>query len=434
MLDNKFLKTNVNYILKKLLNRGFSISEFQFNFFEFNRKLIQKKIEFFQSHNNAINKIFFIFKCKKKTLKKTIFELKMLSRYIKLLNSKLIILKNYINLFFQKIPNIPHISVPIGKKYNDNLEIKRWYPNILIYKKYLMNFKINNYVYLGNILGLDFEVGIKISGSKFNFMRGYIAKLYRTLGQFMLNIHTIKNGYTECYTPYIVDKINLIGTGQLPKFNKDMFFTSRFFEKKINKYLISTSEITLINSVRNVIFSFKNLPILMTSNTPCFRSEIGNNSKDSNGIIRQHQFDKVELVQITRSKDSYKNLNNMIKHIETILKILNLKYRLILLCSKEIGFSSAKTHDLEIWFPYKNSWIEVSSISSCECFQARRINTRYRNNKNIKYVHTLNGSGLAIGRIMASLIESYQQFNGDIIIPKKLRNYLNKNRIIKNIV
>jgi seryl-tRNA synthetase len=279
---------------------------------------------------------------------------------------------------------------------------------------------------LGEPLGLDFETGAKLSGSRFSFLRGPVARLHRALAAFMLDLHTLQHGYTECYTPYIVNREVLEGTGQLPKFKEDMFWVLRGGEShSAEQYLISTAEISLTNSVRETVLKEADLPVRLTAHSPCFRSEAGSAGRDTRGMVRQHQFDKVEMVQIVRPEDSDAALEGMVGHAEKVLQLLELPYRVMLLCSGDMGFTAAKTYDLEVWLPAQNTYREISSCSNCEAFQARRMQTRYKTaaGKN-ELVHTLNGSGLAVGRTLVAILENHQQEDGSIRIPLALQPYL----------
>jgi len=319
------------------------------------------------------------------------------------------------------LPNIPSETVPVGRDENDNVEVRK------IGTPRSFDFEVKDHVDLGAPLGLDFETGAKLSGARFTVMRGQIALLHRALAQFMLNTHTLKHGYTEHYTPYIVNPEILFGTGQLPKFAEDMYAVQCGGEEAVqSQYLISTAEITLTNTVRESILKTDDLPIKMTAHSPCFRSEAGSYGKDTRGLIRQHQFDKVEMVQVVHPEKSYQALEEMVGHAETILQALELPYRVITLCTGDMGFSAAKTYDLEVWVPAQNTYREISSCSNCEDFQARRMKTRFKDEqgKN-QLVHTLNGSGLAVGRTLVAVLENYQQADGSIKVPTVLQGLMN---------
>ncbi|MBP8296248.1 MAG: serine--tRNA ligase, partial [Burkholderiales bacterium] len=319
------------------------------------------------------------------------------------------------------MPNLAHASVPVGRSETDNVEVRRWgTPRTF-------DFAPKDHTDLGEGLGLlDFGVAAKLSGARFAFLRGGIARLHRALAQFMLDTHTREHGYTECYTPYIVNAATLLGTGQLPKFEQDMFSVTRGgAEDDAEKlYLISTSEITLTNQVRDQIVPLAALPLKFTAHSPCFRSEAGSYGKDTRGMIRQHQFDKVELVWVTHPEQSYAALEQLTRDAEAILQKLELPYRAIALCTGDMGFGAAKTYDLEVWLPAQNTYREISSCSNCEAFQARRMQARFRNAQGkTELVHTLNGSGLAVGRTLVAVLENYQNADGSITVPEALRAY-----------
>jgi seryl-tRNA synthetase len=318
------------------------------------------------------------------------------------------------------LPNLLHETVPPGRDEAANLEVRRWgAPRAF-------EFTPKDHVDLGGALGLDFETGARLSGSRFTFMRGPAARLHRALAQFMLDLHTREHGYTECYTPYIVNREILEGTGQLPKFKDDMFWVLRGgSEDQAEQYLISTSEISLTNTVREQILKAEQLPIKLTAHSPCFRSEAGSAGRDTRGMIRQHQFDKVEMVQIVAPERSDAALDEMVGHAEAVLRALELPYRVVLLSTGDMGFGAARTYDLEVWLPAQNTYREISSCSNCETFQARRMQARFRNEQGrIELVHTLNGSGVAVGRALVAVLENHQQADGSVAIPAALRPYL----------
>jgi seryl-tRNA synthetase len=319
------------------------------------------------------------------------------------------------------IPNLAHDSVPVGRAETDNVELRRWgTPRTF-------DFAPKDHTDLGEGLALlDFATAAKISGARFALLRGGLARLHRGLAQFMLDTHTREHGYVECYTPYIVNAATLLGTGQLPKFEQDMFWVTKGGDEDAERlYLISTSEITLTNQVRDVIVPLADLPLKFTAHSPCFRSEAGSYGKDTRGMIRQHQFDKVELVWVTHPEQSYDALEQLTGHAETILRRLHLPYRVITLCTGDMGFGSAKTYDLEVWLPGQNAYREISSCSNCEAFQARRMQARFRNAQGkTELVHTLNGSGLAVGRTLVAVLENYQNADGSITVPDALRGYM----------
>jgi seryl-tRNA synthetase len=334
--------------------------------------------------------------------------------------ARLDVIQAELQALLMAVPNLPHESVPVGEDESGNVEVRRWgTPRSF-------DFPVRDHVDLGAPLGLDFETGALLSGSRFSFLRGPVARLHRALAQFMLDLQTEAHGYTECYTPYIVNREVLEGTGQLPKFKDDMFWVSRGGdEDSPEQYLISTSEISLTNTVRERVLAESDLPIKLTAHSPCFRSEAGSAGRDTRGMIRQHQFDKVEMVQITHPDTSYEALEQMVGHAEAVLQKLELPYRVIALCTGDMGFGAAKTYDLEVWVPAQNTYREISSCSNCEAFQARRMQARFKNaqGKN-ELVHTLNGSGLAVGRALVAVLENHQNADGSISVPAALRPYL----------
>ncbi len=323
------------------------------------------------------------------------------------------------------VPNLPHESVPVGADEHGNVEVRRWG------QPRAFDFEVKDHVDVGAPLGLDFDMGVKLSGSRFTVMKGPIARLHRALAQFMLDLQTQQHGYTECYVPYAVNADSLKGTGQLPKFEGDLFAAKKGGQDgepvpdNAALYLIPTSEVPLTNFVRDVVLQESDLPLKLTAHTPCFRSEAGSYGRDTRGMIRQHQFDKVEMVQITHPDKSYEALEEMTRHAETVLQQLGLPYRVMALCTGDMGFGSAKTYDLEVWLPAQNTYREISSVSNCEAFQARRLQARFKNaqGKN-ELVHTLNGSGLAVGRTLVAVLENYQQADGSVTVPEVLRPYL----------
>jgi seryl-tRNA synthetase len=323
------------------------------------------------------------------------------------------------------VPNLPHESVPVGADEHGNVEVRRWG------QPRAFDFEVKDHVDVGTPLGLDFDMGVKLSGSRFTVMKGPIARLHRALAQFMLDLQTQQHGYTECYVPYAVNADSLKGTGQLPKFEGDLFAAKKGGQDgepvpdNAALYLIPTSEVPLTNFVRDMVVQEAELPIKLTAHTPCFRSEAGSYGRDTRGMIRQHQFDKVEMVQIVHPDKSYEALEEMTRHAETVLQQLGLPYRVMALCTGDMGFGAAKTYDLEVWLPAQNTYREISSVSNCEAFQARRLQARFKNaqGKN-ELVHTLNGSGLAVGRTLVAVLENYQQADGSVTVPEVLRPYL----------
>ncbi len=323
------------------------------------------------------------------------------------------------------VPNLPHESVPVGKGEADNVVLRSWgMPRV-------MDFEVRDHVDVGTPLGLDFDMGVKLAGARFTVLKGPIARLHRALAQFMLDVQTLEHGYTECYTPYIVNADSLRGTGQLPKFEEDLFAAKKGGQDAAEAldaaalYLIPTSEVPLTNFVRDEVLAQSALPMRLTAHTPCFRSEAGSYGRDTRGMIRQHQFDKVEMVQIVHPDHSYAALEDMTRHAETILQRLGLPYRVMALCTGDMGPAATRTHDLEVWLPAQNTFREISSVSNCEAYQARRLQARFKNaqGKN-ELVHTLNGSGLAVGRALVAVLENYQNADGSVTVPEVLRPYM----------
>ncbi|PTT86648.1 serine--tRNA ligase [Pelomonas sp. HMWF004] len=338
----------------------------------------------------------------------------------KKLDAELAVVQEELNDMLMGVPNLPDASVPVGADEHGNVEVRRWgAPRAF-------GFEVKDHVDLGAPLGLDFEMGARLSGSRFTFMKGPAARLHRALAQFMLDVQTEEHGYTECYTPYIVNREILEGTGQLPKFKEDMFWVLRGGdEEQVEQYLISTSEISLTNTVRESVLKAEDLPVKLTAHSPCFRSEAGSAGRDTRGLIRQHQFDKVEMVRVEQPEHSMAALEEMTGHAEAILQKLGLPYRTMLLCTGDMGFGAIKTYDLEVWLPAQNTFREISSCSNMGAFQARRMQARFKNaqGKN-EFVHTLNGSGLAVGRTLVAVLENYQNADGSITVPEVLRPYL----------
>ena len=426
MIDLNVLRENTDQVKKSLKNRGFELDVDFFQQLEQQRKDIQIKTQDIQQERNSLSKQIGILKAKGEDTEKIMQQVASISTRTKDYEIQLQDIQQQLNDFLLNIPNLPHKSVPIGPDEKANLLLKK----IGDIPKF--NFDVKDHVDLGNSLGLDFETATKISGSRFVFMKHDIARLHRAIGQFMIDTHVEKHNYMECYTPFLVNSESLLGTGQLPKFGQDLFLTKKTDNE--NLYLIPTSEVSLTNSVRDAILEEESLPIRMTALTPCFRSEAGSYGRDTRGMIRQHQFDKVEMVQITKPEDSYKALDEMLSHAENILQALELPYQVVTLSTGDMGFAAAKTYDIEVWIPSQNQYREISSISNCEDFQARRLKSRYKNadGKNI-LVHTLNGSGLAVGRALVAIMENNQNAQGEILIQKVLSRYMNGNTIIPKV-
>jgi len=417
MIDINLLREDSKAIANLLKERGFDLDIKKYESLEKNRKVIQVKTQELQGQRNQFSKNIGIEKGKGKDASDLMAQVNIIAETLKELESQLVIIQTSLNQFLLNIPNIPHDSVPNGSSEKDNLIVKEFG------KPQNFSFEIKDHVDVGLNHGLDFELGSKISGARFVVMKGGIAKLHRAIGQMMLDVQTQEHDYEECYTPYLVNEESLIGTGQLPKFSEDLFKTSKGDDDSL--YLIPTGEVPLTNFVRDRVIEESDLPLKFTAHTPCFRSEAGSYGKDTRGMIRQHQFDKVEMVQISHPDSSYKVLDEMVVHAENILQKLELSYRVVSLCKGDMGFGAAKTFDIEVWLPSQNTYREISSISNCEDFQARRLKARYKDadGKN-KFLHTLNGSGLAVGRTLVAILENYQQENGDIIIPKALVSYM----------
>ena len=416
MIDIQLLRNDIEITKEKLASRGFELDAATFQSLENTRKVLQVKTQDLQEKRNSISKEIGIAKSKNENSDALMVNVNAISDDLKAAESELAELQEKINQFMLNIPNIPHESVLIGKSEADNKIVK------VAGEPRNFNFKIKDHVDVGAQHGLNFDLGAKLAGARFVVMEGKIAKLHRAIAQYMLDTQTDKHGYKECYTPYLVNSETLIGTGQLPKFEADLFSLSHN-ESKL--YLIPTSEVTLTNFFRDEVVKQSDLPIKLTAHTPCFRSEAGSYGKDTRGMIRQHQFDKVEMVQIVHPDKSYDALDEMVSHAEFILTSLELPYRLLSLCSGDMGFSAAKTFDLEVWLPSQDTYREISSISNCESFQARRLKARFKSEdgKNL-FVHTLNGSGLAVGRTLVAIIENYQNEDGSITIPKALVPYM----------
>ena len=394
---------------------------------EAERKQIQTQTEQLQAQRNAASKQIGQLKGKGGDTTALMAEVNGIADQLKAGAERLDVLQAELQQMLMGLPNLPLAEVPDGADETGNVEVRRWGTPATY------DFTPRDHVDLGAPLGLDFDTGIKLSGSRFTFLRGPAARLHRALAQFMLDTHTTQHGYIECYTPYIVNREVLEGTGQLPKFKEDMFWVLRGGdETQAEQYLISTSEISLTNTVREQILDASVLPIKMTAHSPCFRSEAGSAGRDTRGLIRQHQFDKVEMVQVVHPEHSAAALEEMVGHAEAILQKLELPYRVITLCAGDMGFGAVKTYDLEVWIPAQNTYREISSCSNCDAFQARRMQARFRNAAGkTEYVHTLNGSGLAVGRALVAVLENHQQADGSIRVPKALQPYIGGLEILR---
>ncbi|MDO5059619.1 MAG: serine--tRNA ligase [Neisseria sp.] len=422
MLDIQILRNDTAAVAARLAARGYVFDTERFNRLEEARKAVQVKTEELQAARNSISKQIGALKGqgKHEEAQAAMDEVARIKTDLEAAAAELEAVQRELDDWLMSIPNLPHESVPPGKDENDNVEVRR------VGEPRVFDFEIKDHVDLGAPLGLDFNGGAQLSGSRFTLMKGPVARLHRALAQFMLDMHTQQHGYTECYTPYIVNDTALFGTGQLPKFGEDLFHVTRGGdETKTTQYLIPTAEVPLTNTVADSITPSEKLPLKLTAHSPCFRSEAGSHGKDVRGLIRQHQFDKVEMVQIVNPETSYDALEEMVGHAENILKGLELPYRVITLCTGDMGFGASKTYDLEVWVPAQNTYREISSCSNCEDFQARRMKARFKdeNGKN-RLVHTLNGSGLAVGRALVAVLENHQQADGSIYIPLALRPYL----------
>jgi seryl-tRNA synthetase len=423
MLDITQLRKDLPDVLARLERRK-SPQPFldveRFQSLENERKAIQTRTEELQSKRNSLSKQIGQLKGKGEDTTLVMAEVAGLGETLTNSAQRLEVIQSELAEMLMVLPNLPHDSVPLGGDESANVEVRRWgTPKTF-------DFAVKDHVDLGAPLGLDFDTGAKLSGSRFSFLRGPVARLHRALAQFMLDLQTVQHGYTECYTPYIVNREVLEGTGQLPKFKDDMFWVSRGGdESQEQQYLISTSEISLTNSLREQVLAMEQLPIKLTAHSPCFRSEAGSAGRDTRGMIRQHQFDKVEMVQIVHPDHSYAALDEMVGHAEAVLQKLGLPYRVLSLCTGDMGFTASKTFDLEVWLPAQNTYREISSCSNCEAFQARRMQTRFKNAQGRNdLVHTLNGSGLAVGRALVAVLENYQNADGSVTVPEALRPYM----------
>jgi len=423
MLDITQLRKDLDAVVERLNARKNPqpyLDVERFKALEAERKAVQTRTEELQARRNALSKQIGMAKGKGEDASVLMAEVGGIADELKAGAERLEAIQVELNQMLMGVPNLPDPSVPTGADEHGNVEVRRWgTPRNF-------DFEVKDHVDLGAPLGLDFETGARLSGSRFTFLKGPVARLHRALAQFMLDVQTTEHGYTECYTPYIVNREILEGTGQLPKFKEDMFWVLRGGdEEQVEQYLISTSEISLTNTVRESVLKAEDLPIKLTAHSPCFRSEAGSAGRDTRGLIRQHQFDKVEMVRIEHPDNSMAALEEMTLHAEAILQKLGLPYRTMLLCTGDMGFGSTKTYDLEVWVPAQNAFREISSCSNMGAFQARRMQARFKNaqGKN-ELVHTLNGSGLAVGRTLVAVLENYQNADGSITVPEALRPYM----------
>jgi seryl-tRNA synthetase len=418
MLDIQLLRTNIDAVAERLATRGYTLERATFLALESERKTLQTRTQELQASRNSLSKQIGMLKGKGEDATAIMAQVTALKDELEGNELRLGELLKEFDDFVALIPNLPQESVPVGRSEADNVEVHRWGTP----RSY--DFAVKDHVDLGESLGqLDFATAAKIAGARFSLMKGPLARLHRAIAQFMLDTHTDEHGYTEVYAPYLVNAASLHGTGQLPKFEADLFKIMRPDAEPL--YLIPTAEVPVTNIVRDEILAGDALPLKMVCHTPCFRSEAGSYGKDTRGMIRQHQFDKVELVQIVAADQSNEAHVALTRHAEVILEKLELPYRRVALCTGDMGFSSAKTYDLEVWLPAQNTYREISSCSNFESFQARRMQARVRNDKNkTELVHTLNGSGLAVGRTLVAIMENYQNADGSITVPAVLRPYM----------
>jgi len=432
MIDPQLLRKDIESVRARLLSRKFELDVAQFTLLENERKQLQTRTEDLQAKRNQLAKAIGMKKGKGEDASAEMNEATQINLAMEMGAARLAVVQTELNDFLMGIPNLPDSSVPLGKDETDNQEIKKvgTIPSF--------TFEIKDHVDLGAPLGLDFEAGAKISGARFVVLKGPIARLHRALSQFMIDLHSTEHGYQEIYVPYIVNAASMRGTGQLPKFEDDLFRVPRKMGaegggiEEENFYLIPTSEVPVTNLMRDEIVAAEHLPLKFVAHTPCFRSEAGSYGRDVRGMIRQHQFDKVELVQIAKPDESMAALENLTSHAEKVLELLELPYRRVLLCTGDMGFGSTKTYDLEVWIPSQKAYREISSCSNMGDFQARRMQARFKlGQAKPEMVHTLNGSALAVGRTLVALLENNQQADGSITIPKALQGYLGGLDVLK---
>lgn len=421
MIDIQLLRKDIDTVAARLATRKFQLDVAAFSALEAERKAIQTRTEELQGKRNSLSKQIGMMKGKGEDTTAVMAEVAGLGDELKANETALGEVQERLARFIEAVPNLPHESTPQGKDESGNVEVRK------VGTPRSFDFEVRDHVDIGEKLGLDFDTATKLTGSRFSMMKGGMARLHRALAQYMLDTHTGQHGYTECYTPYMVNADSLRGTGQLPKFEADLFSVKKGGAEGEgeNFYLIPTSEVSLTNVVRDEIVALDQLPLKLTAHTPCFRSEAGSYGRDTRGMIRQHQFDKVELVQVVHPEQSYAALEEMVGQAEFILTSLGLPYRVMQLCTGDMGFSAAKTYDLEVWLPAQNTYREISSLSNCEAFQARRMQARFRNAAGKpELLHTLNGSGLAVGRTLVAVLENCQQADGSVIVPEVLRPYM----------
>ena len=428
MLDITLLRKDLASVVARLQTRKKPqtfLDVAAFSALEAERKTLQSRTEELQAQRNALSKLIGQLKAKGEPVDAVMAQVAALKGELDQSAARLEQIQPELQALLLAVPNLPHESVPVGADESGNVVVRQWgTPRQL-------DFAVRDHVDLGEPLGLSFALGVKLAGSRFTVMKGPIARLHRALAQFMLDLQTTEHGYTECYTPYIVNAQTLRGTGQLPKFEEDLFAVKKGGQEgeevqdDTALYLIPTSEVTLTNFMRDEVVAESELPIKLTAHTPCFRSEAGSAGRDTRGMIRQHQFDKVEMVQITHPERSHEALEQMVGHAEAVLQKLGLPYRVMLLCTGDMGPAAVKTYDLEVWLPAQNTYREISSVSNCEAFQARRLQARFKTAQGRnELVHTLNGSGLAVGRTLVAVLENYQNADGSVTVPLALRPYL----------
>ncbi len=428
MLDTTLLRKDLGAVVAALEKRKkpqLFLDVAKFTSLDAERKTIQVRTEELQSKRNTLSKSIGMLKAKGENTDAVMAEVASYKAELDAGEVRTAAIQADLNAMMMTLPNLPHESVAVGAGEEGNVEVRKWGT------VRQFNFAVKDHVDVGTPLGLDADTGAKLSGARFTLLRGHIARLHRALAQFMLDVQTTEHGYTECYTPYVVNSDTLRGTGNLPKFEEDLFAVKKGGQDAADKdggealYLIPTSEVTLTNTVRDTLLAEADLPIKLTAHSPCFRSEAGSYGRDTRGMIRQHQFDKVEMVQIVHPDKSYAALEEMTGHAEAILQKLNLPYRVMALCTGDMGFGATKTYDLEVWLPAQNTYREISSCSNCEAFQARRMQARFKNaqGKN-ELVHTLNGSGLAVGRTLVAVLENYQNQDGSVTVPEALSPYM----------
>jgi len=438
MIDIQLLRKDTDGVAARLASRGYTLDTEAFRALEAERKDVQTRTEALQARRNSLSKSIGQLKAKGQDTAAVMAEVAGLGDELKASAEQNDRLLARLDAFLLTVPNLPHDSVAIGDSEAGNVEMRRWSPGGT--EPQALAFAPRDHVDLGEPIGLDFGSGSKLSGARFVVLKGQIARLHRALAQFMIDVQTTEHGYTECYTPYIVNAETLRGTGQLPKFEQDLFSVRKGGQDGEEAeggalYLIPTSEVTLTNLVRDEIVAAESLPMRLTAHTPCFRSEAGSHGRDTRGMIRQHQFDKVEMVQVVAPGASYEALEQMVGHAETILQRLELPYRVMALCTGDMGFGAAKTYDLEVWLPAQNAYREISSCSNCEAFQARRLQARFRNEQGkTELLHTLNGSGLAVGRALVAVLENHQQADGSIRIPVALRPWMGGLEVLRPVV